>query len=109
MSDIKMNSVAIGGKYYDVPDVVLARIAELEDDVQAAAWILEWMVAEKYRKPDVPALIQKARREVKAREARIAELEAKLEFSEKERIGLARERNELLERERKAALKETGE
>ena len=41
-----------------------AALEELEADneyVGAAAWILEWMLADKYRKPETPAVIESAR------------------------------------------------
>lgn len=56
------------------------RIAELEGELAeyhgASAWIHHWMLAEKYRKPDVPALVESAKVKYKRELARIAELEA---------------------------------
>ena len=40
-----------------------ARIEELEmADIEAGAWITEWMLADKYRKPDIPAVVRQARK-----------------------------------------------
>ena len=55
------------------------RIEELEADGGAAAWILEWMLADKYRKPDVPAIIESARKHYRTTRERIAKLERVVE------------------------------
>ena len=47
----------------EVLDVSKNRIAELERaDIEAGAWITEWMLADKYRKPDIPAVVRQARK-----------------------------------------------
>ena len=58
------------------------RIEELEADGGAAAWILEWMLADKYRKPDVPAIIESARKHYRTARERNAKLERVYEAAE---------------------------
>lgn len=52
--------------------------AELAEAVGAAAWIKTWMVAEKYRKPDVPHIIAKATKDYKKTLDDNARLQAEL-------------------------------
>jgi hypothetical protein len=56
-----------------------ARVAELEREQDAAAYIMEWMVAEKYRKPDAPTWMETARSRVRKTESENAALRADAE------------------------------
>lgn len=51
------------------------RIEELEIEAGGAAWCLEWLVADKYRKPDAPAIVKAAQKHYRATLKRIEELE----------------------------------
>lgn len=76
-------------------EVLQARVTELEamqkeierlkGENGGAAWILEWMLADKYRKPDVPAVIRQAQKHYQTTladnerlQSRVAELESAL-------------------------------
>lgn len=58
-----------------------ARVAELEG---GAAWIITWMTAEKYRKPDIPEWVKKAQRHYKETLERAEKAEAELAAARKD-------------------------
>ena len=66
---------------------IAAKDAEIAD-VGAAAWIVEWMAAEKYHKPTIPAVIEKARKNYQRALARAEAAESRLLTVERERDAL---------------------
>jgi hypothetical protein len=71
------------------PSVTTAERAVGAEDIRAAAWIMEWLATEKYRKPDVPQIIEDARKHyreemkrLEAAEAQNAALQERLDKAE---------------------------
>ncbi len=80
---------------------IMALIEELETDVGAAAWITEWMTADKFQKPAIPAWLDKARKHYRETVAKNYRLTAEVSRL----LNIHNTGNEYDESERNARLK----